>query len=243
MEKPLFERWITDMHRSGRKGNYTKQDEQRVIDQISQEPPDSLSRWDGTTLSRELGFSDDFVWRVMRKNNLHLNRNRSWYVSLVPEFTTKKADIVDLYPVPPKAAIVISIAEYQSKQALSRIVGVAKNKDSATRRVYKSIFWRNGTLNLFGALEIATGQIHGKCIKYNKRSDFLLFMNDLQNNSGRTSIYRVILDNYCIPKRCDEWLKTHPNVKFRYTLTSADWLNIVEICFGILSRKVLKKAA
>lgn len=68
---------LFDMPRSGRTASYTKQDEQRVIDQISQEPPDGLSRWDGTTLARELGYSDDFVWRVMRKNNLHLNRSRS----------------------------------------------------------------------------------------------------------------------------------------------------------------------
>lgn len=68
---------LFDMPRSGRTASYTKQAEQRVIDQISQEPPDGLSRWDGTTLARELGYSDDFVWRVMRKNNLHLNRSRS----------------------------------------------------------------------------------------------------------------------------------------------------------------------
>lgn len=68
---------LFDMPRSGRTTSYTKQDEQRVIDQISQEPPNGLSRWDGTTLARELGYSDDFVWRVMRKNNLHLNRSRS----------------------------------------------------------------------------------------------------------------------------------------------------------------------
>ena len=68
---------LFDMPRSGRTASYTKQDEQRVIDQISQEPPNGLSRWDGTTLARELGYSDDFVWRVMRKNNLHLNRSRS----------------------------------------------------------------------------------------------------------------------------------------------------------------------
>lgn len=68
---------LFDMPRSGRTASYTKQDEQRVIDPISQEPPNGLSRWDGTTLARELGYSDDFVWRVMRKNNLHLNRSRS----------------------------------------------------------------------------------------------------------------------------------------------------------------------
>ena len=48
-----YKKRLFDMPRSGRTASYTKQDEQRVIDQISQEPPDGLSRWDGTTLARE----------------------------------------------------------------------------------------------------------------------------------------------------------------------------------------------
>ena len=51
---------LFDMPRSGRTASYTKQDEQRVIDQISREPPDGLARWDGATLARELDYSDDF---------------------------------------------------------------------------------------------------------------------------------------------------------------------------------------
>ena len=238
---------LFDMPRSGRAASYTKQDEQRVLDKISEEPPDGLSRWDGVTLARELGYSDDFVWRVMRKNNLHLNRSRSWCVSTDPEFSTKVADIVGLYLAPPENAIVICIDEKPSMQALSRTVGYVKTQDGATMRAYKSTYRRNGTLNLFGALEVATGQIHGKCTKYKKRSDFLQFMDelleDLPNNGEASTTYHVILDNYCIQKRCEKWLEAHPNVKFHYTPTSASWLNMVEIWFGILSRKVLKDAS
>ena len=110
---------LFDMLRSGRTASYTKQDEQRVIDQISRDPPDGLSRWDGTTLARELGYSDDFVWRVMRKNNLHLNRSRSWCISTNSEFSTKVADVDGLYLAPQEDAIVISIDEKPSMQALS----------------------------------------------------------------------------------------------------------------------------
>jgi transposase len=53
----------------------------------------------------------------------------------------------------------------------------------------------------------------------------------------------VILDNYCIHKRNNEWLAAHPNVTFHFTPTSASCLNQVEIWFGILSRKALKNAS
>ena len=93
---------LFDMPRYGRTASYTKQDEQRLIDRISQDPPDDLSRWVGATLARDLGYSDDLVWRVMRKNNLHLNRSRNLCVSTDSEFATKAADIVGLYLTPQK---------------------------------------------------------------------------------------------------------------------------------------------
>lgn len=109
-------------------------------------------------------------------------------------------------------------------------------------RAYKSTYRRNGTLNLFGALEIAAGKIYGKCTKYKKRSDFLQFMDELllELPSAENLTCHVIMDNYCIHKRCDDWLAKHPNVVFHYTPTSASRLNMVEIWFGIMGRKVLK---
>lgn len=51
--------------------------------------------------------------------------------------------------------------------------------------------------------------------------------------------YHIIMDNYCIHKNLNDWLLVHPNVHFHYTPTSASWLNMVEIWFNIMSRKVL----
>jgi len=127
-------------------------------------------------------------------------------------------------------------------QALSRKTGYVTLRNGKTMRAVKSTYRRNGTQNLFAALEVATGQIHGQTTKYKKRVDFLNFMDVLVNElpSGQETEYHVILDNYCIHKRCDEWLSEHKNVHFHFTPTSASWLNQVEIWFNIMSRKVLK---
>jgi len=53
----------------------------------------------------------------------------------------------------------------------------------------------------------------------------------------------VILDNDCIHSRNDAWLAAHPNVHFHFTPTSASWLNLVEVWFGIFSRKALRGAS
>jgi hypothetical protein len=51
------------------------------------------------------------------------------------------------------------------------------------------------------------------------------------------------MDNHSIHKRHDLWLDEHPNVFFYYTPTSASWLNMVEIWFGILTLKSLRGAS
>ena len=60
---------------------------------------------------------------------------------------------------------------------------------------------------------------------------------------GEGAEIHVIVDNYCIHKRCDEYLEAHPNVFFHYTPTSASWLNQAEIWFNIMSHKVLRGAS
>ena len=68
----------------------------------------------------------------------------------------KSADIVGLYLNPPQNAIVISIDEKPSIQALSRTTGVVKAPNGKVQSAIKSTYKRNGTKNLFAALEVAT---------------------------------------------------------------------------------------
>jgi len=78
----------------------------------------------------------------------------------------------------------------------------------------KSTYKRHGTLNLFAALNVATGEIKAKTTDEKKRKDFQEFLEE------------VIA-----------------GVPDHYTPTSASWLNQVEIWFGILSRKALRGAS
>jgi transposase len=96
---------------------------------------------------------------------------------------------------------------------------------------------------LFAALEAATGQIHSRVTELKRRVEFLEFMDAVAADYPNSEEIHVIMDNYCIHKKCDVWLKAHPSVHFHYTPTSAGWLNMVEICFGILSRKALRGAS
>ncbi|MEK7079123.1 MAG: IS630 family transposase, partial [Patescibacteria group bacterium] len=206
-------------------------------------PPKGQAVWDGLSIAKHLGCSGDAVWRVLRKEGICLQRQRSWCVSTDPEFAVKAADIVGLYLNPPCNALVLSVDEKPSIQALERAVGYVETDNGKIVRGYKSTYRRHGTLNLFAALEIATGIIHTQTTNQKRRIEFLEFMDKLILDLPFTKDIHVILDNYCIHKKNDEWLSRHPNVKFHFTPTSASWLNMVEIWFGIMSRKALKGAS
>lgn len=179
----------------------------------------------------------------MRKEGIQLNRKRSWCVSKDKNFTQKAADIIGLYLDPPANAIVLSIDEKPSIQALQRSHGYVKSSSGKIIRGEQSTYKRNGTTNLMAALEIATGKVITKTTAAKKREDFLGFMNEVIAKTPADKEVHVILDNYCTHKNNDEWLAKNPNVTFHFTPTSASWLNMVEIWFGILTRKALVGAS
>jgi len=236
---------LLDAPRSGKPVTYGEEWKKTVLKKLEESPPDGLVRWDGPTLAKVLNTSEDAVQRFLKKEGIQLARMRTWCVSTDPEFAAKAADIVGLYLNPPENAIVLCIDEKPSMQALSRKTGVIKSSNGKVVSAIKSTYKRNGTQNLFAALNVMTGKIHGKPTKTKKRVDFLSFMDDLLKElpQGKDLHYHAILDNYCIHKRCDEWLAAHPNVTFHFTPTSASWLNQIEIWFGIMSRKVLRGAS
>ena len=98
-----------------------------------------------------------------------------------------------------------------------------ETSDKAVERTVNSTYRRNGTVNLFAALEISTGLIHGEITHRKRRWDFLEYMGRLLSElhvDSRTRIH-VIMDNSCIHKHCDDWLSRHPDVVFHYMPTSA----------------------
>ena len=168
----------------------------------------------------------------------------TWCVSTDPEFATKAAEIVGLYLNPPLNALTLSVDEKPSIQAIQRPSGYVETDSGAIVRAMKSTYKRNGTLNLFAALEIASGQIHAQTTEHKKREDFRRFLEGVVAELPADKEVHVILDNYCTHKRNEDWLaKFEGRVQFHFTPTSASWLNQVEIWFGLLTRKSLRGAS
>jgi transposase len=239
---------LKDVPRGGRpkKYDYDKVRDD-ILDTLKKPPPKGHSHWLATTLSVALKLNEDIVGRVLRANNIKLDRWRTWCVSTDPRFEEKAADIVGLYTNPPPNSVVVCVDEKTSMQALERPNGFVGDGRGRTVRGQKHTYKRHGILNLFAGLDIKNGTAFTKMYDRKRRVEFVDFMDNLYESvpgvsdpDGGLELH-VVLDNYCIHYKCDEWLAAHGNVVFHYTPTSASWLNMVEIMFGKLTRRVLRR--
>lgn len=223
---------------------YGAEHDKRILAMLDRPPPAGYANWTGRLLAQELGdIHEQYVWRLLRTQKIDLARRKSWCQSTDPEFAAKAADIVGLYMMPPDNAVVLSVDEKPSIQALQRSQGYLKLPNGRAMIGQSHDYKRNGTTTLFAALNVATGTVVGQHYKRRRRVEFLDFMNHVVTAHDGKQIH-VILDNLSThkPKR-DLWLKRHPKVHFHYTPTHASWLNQIEIWFSILARTSLNGAS
>lgn len=235
---------LKDAPRSGKPRKHPPELRDRILATLELPPPEGQATWDGRAVAAHLGVNVHAVWRLLRKEGIGLQRQRSWCVSTDPAFATKAVDIVGLYLNPPFNALVISVDEKPGIQAKTCPTGYVKTDSGKIVRGFKSTYKRNGTLNLFAALEVATGVVHGKTTETKKREDFQQFMDEVVAELPQDKEIHVILDNLSTHKKNDDWLARYEGrVQFHFTPTSASWLNLVEVWFGILTRKALRGAS
>jgi transposase len=228
----------------GATAKYGVAEQKRILAMLDQPPPAGHGNWTAPLLARALGdIHEQYIWRFLRAQKIDLSGRKSWCESNDPDFIAKAADIVGLYIAPPLNAVVLSVDEKPSIQALERAQGYLKLPNGRAMAGQSHDYKRHGTTTLFAALNVATGQVTGRHYKRRRRVEFLNFMNQVVAQYPSQELH-VILDNLSThkPKR-DMWLARHPNVHFHYTPTHTSWLNQIEIWFSILSRKSLAGAS
>jgi transposase len=235
---------LGDAARSGTPAVYDAATEKRILNLLDEVPPKGYSQWNGNRLAEALpDIGKAYIWRILRKHNICLERRRSWCISTDPEFGPKAADVVGLYLNPPENALVLSVDEKPSIQALERAQGYLRLPDGKAVNGFSHCYKRHGTTTLFAALEITTGLVKTTHYQRRRRREFLDFMNEIVAGHAGREIH-VILDNLNTHKpKNDRWLARHKNVHFHFIPTYSSWLNQVECWFSILSRQALQGAS
>ena len=235
---------LSETGNRGAKPKYGPEHKKRILAMLDEKPPAGYSNWTAPLLARALvDIHEQYIWRFLRAQKIDLSGRKSWCVNSDPEFVAKAADIVGLYMAPPENAVVLSIDEKPSIQALERVRGYLKLPSGRAMIGQSHDYKRHGTTTLFAALNVATGKVTGRHYKRRRRIEFLDFMNKVVAEYPQREIH-VVSDNLSThkPKR-DMWLARHKNVHFHYTPTHTSWLNQIEIWFSILSGQSLKGAS
>ena len=212
-----------DQPRPGKPVRYDSAFRKRVLATLEESPPPGMSHGDGPAVAEKLDASVDAVWRVLRRQGIDLQRRPSWCVSTDKEFAPKAAEGVGLSLSPPVHAVVLSVDEKPSIQAIERASGYGETDSGKVVRGLKSTYKRHGTLNLFAALEVGTGrQVKTKFREYKKREDFRRFLDDVLADQPPSLEIPVILDHYSPHKGNSDWrAKFAGRVPFHFTPTSA----------------------
>lgn len=93
---------LEDATRPGARKVYDDAFLRRVLATLEQPPPIGQAVWDGPAVARAVQGSVHAVWRILRKEGICLQQQRSWCVSTDPHFAVKAAEIVGLYLIHPK---------------------------------------------------------------------------------------------------------------------------------------------
>jgi transposase len=231
---------LADQPKAGRKDHAVPHDVvERIVQLALSPPPAGRSRWTSRLLGREVDRPSATVARILRHNGLKPHLSRTYKVSRDPEFAAKVRDVVGLYLNPPDNAVVLSVDEKTSIQALERTqLPLPLRTGRAVRHTHD--YKRHGIIDLYAALDVATGKVAHTCTDSHTGADFLSFMKKVALANPRRELH-VVLDNSSTHRTPDvtAWLAKNPRIRFHYTPTSASWLNQVEGFFGILGKQSL----
>lgn len=145
---------------------------------------------------------------------------------------------------PPANAVVFAVDEKSQIQALERAQPILPmDLGQPERQTHNYI--RNGTLDLFAALNVATGEVLARCKPQHRAKDFVGFLRELDAHVEPGLDIHVVIDNLSTHKApaVHRFMLRHPRFQLHFTPTYSSWLNLVERFFGLLTEKALKRGS
>lgn len=241
---------LADLPRPGKPLVYDHAARARLIAKACTRPGPSAQgarrgRWTYEELAAEVGMSASHAHAILAAADIKPHLTEYWVMSeLSPAFDAQAAEVCGLYLDPPENTIVVSIDEKTGIQAKGLVREDTQAKPGRPGR-RDNEYLRNGTQNLFAALQIHSGGVSAMPSKTRNREDLLAFLELLDQDIPKGRSVIAVTDNLSTrtTDEVEEWLSDHPRWSFQFTPTHASWLNQVEIFFSILQRRLLKHGA
>ncbi len=193
-----------------------------------EKPADTSTQWSTRSLAKRFGVGKDTIAEVWADHNLKPWKVDTFKISNDPHFEEKLVDVVGLYMNPPSRAVVFSFDEKTQCQAMDRTqqsLPMVPGRAGTMTHDYK----RNGTTDLFAAMNIATGEVLTHCGKGHTAKDVLRFFKQIDASVPRGLAVHVVLDNLSANKAPEitKWLSHRDRRRWHlhFTPTSSSWTN------------------
>jgi len=215
-----------------------------VEDTRRNEPDDGSTHWTTRLMAKRHGIGKDSVARIWRDHGLKPWKVDTFKISTDPDFEAKLVDVVGLYLNPPERAVVFSFDEKTQCQALDRTQASLPMKPGRANTMTHD-YKRNGTTDLFAALNVATGEVLYDTKPRHRAKEVLSFFKLIDLHVPGELDVHVVLDNLSAHKAPEvtKWL-AHPKRArwhLHFTPTSSSWLNLVEGWFHLLTQRRLRR--
>ena len=233
---------LYDEPRPGAPRTITDEDVERIVVETLETTPKGRTHWSTRKMAKKAGVSPSSVGRIWRAHGLKPHIVRGFKLSNDPQFIDKVRDIVGLYMNPPDHAVVFSFDEKPQIQALERAQPILPmDLGMPERQTHNYI--RHGTLDLFAALNVATGNVIAQTKSQHRAKEFVGFLRELDAAVDPDLEVHVILDNLSAHKApaVKRWLLRHPRFVLHFTPTYSSWLNFVERFFALLTDEALTR--
>jgi transposase len=242
-------RALDDRPRPGRPPVYDVDVHLLIIATATSGPPETDAQWthrgiaEHLRTSRGITISASQVGRILAGVDIKVHRVRGWLNRPDdPQFFTRAAQICALYQAIPADTLLISVDEKTGIQAKSRKHRTRRaGRGRPERREFEYV--RHGTVSLMAALNVADGTVRPKIIGRNNSETFLAFLTELDHDTPAHLRIHLVMDNGSshTSKATRAWLAAHPRFTVTYTPKHASWLNMVELVFSILTRRLLQR--
>jgi len=236
---------LHDARRPGRPRIYGPHARVQIVATATSAPPYPESTWSHRRIAGRLaalGISSSQVGRILAALDVRPHRVRGWLTRREdPAFWERAGQICGLYLAAPPSVVRLSIDEKTSMQARSRKhPGIPVAPGRPARQEFEYV--RHGTVSIIAAMDIDTGQVLTEPIARNDSATFVAFLDALDAAIDPDKEIHLVLDNGSshTAKHTKAWFHAHPRWHVYWTPPHASWLNMVEIWFSTLAKRVLR---
>jgi len=237
---------LADEPRPGAPRTLSDAQVENVITRTLESKPKAATHWSTRGMAAASGLSQSAIVRIWHAFGLQPHRSETFKLSTDPFFVEKVRDVVGLYLDPPDRAIVLCVDEKSQVQALDRTQPLLPLQPGQVER-HTHDYVRHGTTALFAALNVATGEVLGRCHSRHRQQEFVRFLDLIDCRVTREPGMEIhlVMDNYGTHKAptVKRWLQRHPDFHLHFIPTSSSWLNQVERFFAEITEKRIRRGA